>query len=123
MCDEERAHLSRILAFFDYWGLFDPHKAAKLVKDKQASYRKAAKVCGVSVGAIQRAVRALKNNREIRVVGRPKLLSKEQSDELARLVTEADEKQTPLDYRQFQQAVCFSSTPFTCLSGSASVYI
>ena len=57
----------------------DPvERAIALHKENGVSYRNAAATCGVSVGAIQRALKAVEENREIGQIGHPRLLSTEQ---------------------------------------------
>lgn len=55
-------------------------RAIALHRYNNISFRNAAKACGVSVGAIQRALEAVKENREIGQIGRPRLLSTAQQE-------------------------------------------
>ena len=46
-------------------------KAVHLIIEKKASYPMAARSCNVSIGSLQRAVKAFKEGREIGINGRP----------------------------------------------------
>ena len=62
----------------DFRSLTPIERAISLVRDNKISFRKAANTCRVSVGAIQRALKAVEDHREIGQIGHPRLLSSTQ---------------------------------------------
>ena len=64
----------------EYRELTPIEKAVRLVRSEHLSQRTAAETAGVTRGALQRAMKALDEQREIGQIGRPRLLSATQQE-------------------------------------------
>lgn len=103
--EEKKGKLAYLLATQEFRGLEDIEKAVLLFTKHEASLRVASDLCGVTKGALERAVKAAKDGRDWGVVGRPRHLTLEEETRLAGLVAEADAKQDPLTFNRFQDMV------------------
>jgi transposase len=107
--------VQRLINTIEFRGLNSLKKAVKLVQEHEISQRQAATVCKVKRRAVQRALKASKEGRDIGVPGRPKLFTREEEEELIEIVDKAELEQKPLTFKQLQEKVnhnLFSSITF-----------
>jgi hypothetical protein len=81
-------------------------RAFALVKDERISYRKAAKACGVSYGAIQRALVAVHDNRPFGQLGHPRLLSDDQLEGFDQALDSEIRAKKRVKYTDARRLVC-----------------
>jgi transposase len=98
-------NVPRLLATASLRTLDPLEKAVSLVENHGVSKSSAAKHCGVSRRALDRAFTAKQAGRKPGVRGRPKILTEEEEKQLVTWVEEAADRQTPVRVKTFQDKV------------------
>jgi hypothetical protein len=104
--DDQRQYWKKIIAGRQFRKLGDVGKAVKLYTEYTTGQRDAAKVCGVSRGALRKGLKAVEEGREVSAIGRPPLLEPKEEEQLVAIVNDNIKKNTPLKYTEFKDAVC-----------------
>jgi hypothetical protein len=103
---------ARLRAMTEYRDFSDVEKVVKMCNEKGVSDRVAAKACSLSRRAVERAKKAVQENRNIGLSGRPRLLASEYEVELVRLIDETEAEQKHLTMEEVQEKVCVPSFLF-----------
>ena len=100
MMASDQANWARIFSTSDFRVLNSVEKGVKLVMDNNCSLRCAAILCKLSRGALTRACKATKKNREPGLNGRPKALSAAEKDNVIEILAGERDNVVKVDYKE-----------------------
>ncbi|KAL6056487.1 hypothetical protein QOT17_016107 [Balamuthia mandrillaris] len=94
-----------LLGTSEFRQLTPMERAINLVQDVSMSIRNAAELTGISKSSLHRAIRAQEEGRELERVGRPRMLSSEEEEEVKKWIIEREEKKLYTTFEQFRTKV------------------
>lgn len=102
----------KLLATKEFRELSIDQKVFKLVTDYHVPYRCIENLFGIKKSSVERLVKAIREGRAPRTPGRPKVLKPDEEGQLVKALDDADAKQKPLGFQQFQNTVCLGFRDF-----------
>ncbi|KAL6064461.1 hypothetical protein QOT17_010860 [Balamuthia mandrillaris] len=120
---QEKQDAQRLLATAEFRRLPPMERARKLIEDTSMSVRKAAELTGVTKSSLHRAIKAHEAGRELGRVGRPRILSAQEEEELKKWIVEREEQKANTTFEQFKTKVeeLWRNTPNRNLAKGAPV--